>query len=161
MSTVIQPAAFSEKFTVRIDADGKPVQRALREMTAGEVIAAVERSAEEVDRLAREALPAEEIAVALEEGRHEALAGMTGEEVWAAQAALRAAGEAMERHAGLLSLIHGALPEWQEPTRKAFHDALLHHWPGGPHNVIEAEMRDGRDCTPGWSQARRASRERD
>jgi hypothetical protein len=37
-TTIVMAARFDEIWTVRLDTDGTPVQRTLREMTAGEVM---------------------------------------------------------------------------------------------------------------------------
>ena len=53
MADVLKPEAFNERFTVYLDAEGKPVERTLREMTAGEVLKALEWLGEEIARLER------------------------------------------------------------------------------------------------------------
>ena len=40
MVNVIKPEQFRERFTLRLNAEGEPVERPLRAMTAGEVLAA-------------------------------------------------------------------------------------------------------------------------
>lgn len=66
---VIEPKAFNEPFTIYLNSEGKPVERSLREMTASEVLAAMEWQDVEAKRLEREAEPAKAIAIALAEGR--------------------------------------------------------------------------------------------
>lgn len=56
-------AALNERFTL-YNADGKPVERMLHEMTADEVMAAVEWSVAETKRLDRAAEPARELVIA-------------------------------------------------------------------------------------------------
>ena len=50
MADVLKPKAFNERFTVYLNAEGK-LQRALCYMTAGEVLAAIERHKVEAERL--------------------------------------------------------------------------------------------------------------
>ena len=50
MADVLKPEAFNERFTVYLNAEGKPVERTVREMTAGEVLKALEWLGEEIAR---------------------------------------------------------------------------------------------------------------
>jgi hypothetical protein len=129
MADVIQPAALNERFPVYLNADGRPVERTLREMTADEVIAAVEWSAGVAERLACEAMPAEELIVAVQAGHGELLNSKTRQELEAGIAALDAASKAIGRHAHLLKLIRAAVPQWQEQTKRRLHEAVRRYWP--------------------------------
>jgi hypothetical protein len=102
----------------------------------GEVLAAVQWSADEAERLQREAEPARLLGIALQEGRHEELESKTREEVRTAIAVLRKAGEAMHRHAHLMSLVHATMRQWRKHDGMTIRDALRRYWPGGRHNVI-------------------------
>jgi hypothetical protein len=54
MTDVIKPEAFNERFTIRLNVDGHPVERTLSEMTADEVLAAMDWHNHEHDRLLEE-----------------------------------------------------------------------------------------------------------
>ena len=84
MSGIIAPVAFNERFTIYLNAEGKPVQRTLREMTGDEVLLAVEWSHDEADRLDAEAEPARAISRAIQERRLEDLRHLSREEIRAA-----------------------------------------------------------------------------
>jgi hypothetical protein len=126
--------ARAERFTLYLNADRKPVQRTLREMTVGEVIAAIEWSAIETERLEREAVPASALIAAIEEGCEKEIATA---DIKAAAAAVRAAGNAMNRHATLLSLVHAAMPQWRGQKTLGLYQAIRRYWPGGRHNVVD------------------------
>ena len=49
-----EPLRFSETFTIYRNAEGQPVERAVGNMTAGEVLTALEWSGTECDRLVAE-----------------------------------------------------------------------------------------------------------
>jgi hypothetical protein len=78
MADIIVPAELNERFTVYLNAEGKPVQRTLREMTVNEVL------------------------LAFEAGRAEEIAHLEKHDVVAAISLLRRAGEAMERDVRLM-----------------------------------------------------------
>jgi hypothetical protein len=102
-------AALNERFTL-YSADGKPVERMLHEMTADEVMAAVEWSVAETKRLNRAAEPARELVIAVrKEGRGDMLKGEASDELTAAVESIREAMEATNRHVRLLSLIQDAI----------------------------------------------------
>ena len=65
---VLMPGNFNERFTIYLNADGNPVQPILREMTAGEVLAAIAWHTAEGDRLEHETQCFRDIAKALETG---------------------------------------------------------------------------------------------
>lgn len=131
MADVVVPDQFNEQFTLYLNTGGEPVQRTLREMTGAEVLVAFAWSRAEAERLEREVESARALAIAVEEGRLEALAGKTHSELEAAGMSLRTAGEAMQRHAQLLSLIQAALPQWQEHNDKGLRKAIRRYWPRG------------------------------
>jgi hypothetical protein len=55
MPDVLSPPEFNERFTIDLNADGKPVQRTLREMTAGEVMQAIRWADREIGQIMAEA----------------------------------------------------------------------------------------------------------
>jgi hypothetical protein len=128
---IIEPAEFNERFTLYLNAKGEPVQRALRTMTANEVLLAFAWTRDQAARCEREAEPAEALAVAIEENRWEALADQTGQSMCFAGELLRAKAKAFDHHAQLLRLIQAAMPQWQEHNDKGLHEALRRYWPGG------------------------------
>lgn len=131
MSEVITPGAFNEKFTLYLNTEGKPVQRTLREMTADEVLRALEWQGSEADRLNREAEPARQIAsAAADKGRHAEIAHLSEAEFDAAALALEKAGEAAERQVRLLGLIEAVMPQWHG-SKLPLGKALRRYWPGG------------------------------
>lgn len=126
-------AALNERFTL-YNADGKPVERMLHEMTADEVMAAVEWSVAETKRLDRAAEPARELVIAArKEGRGEMSLGKTRADLTATSAPILAAMEATNRHVRLLSLIQAAIPQWQERNDSGLRSALGRRFPNyGP-----------------------------
>ena len=126
-------AALNERFTL-YSADGKPVERMLHEMTADEVMAAVEWSVAETKRLNRAAEPARELVIAVrKEGRGDMLKGEASDELTAAVESIREAMEATNRHVRLLSLIQDAIPQWQERNDSGLRSALGRRFPNyGP-----------------------------
>lgn len=128
VADVLTPDQLNEKFVIWLNAEGSPVRRTLREMTAGEVLAAFSWSRAECERLESEIEPAQALAIAAEEGHLDMLAGKTRDELRAAGTLLRTAGEAMQRHARLLSLIQVAMPQWQRHDDKGLRDAVRRYW---------------------------------
>jgi hypothetical protein len=133
MAEIIKPDALNERFTLYLNAAGMPVQRTLREMTAGEVSLAFDWSRTEADRLDRAAEPARAIAIALEEGRREVLSDMTRADMNAATASLDRRKEAVARHVRLMRLTQAAMPQWQDHNDNGLRNALRRWWPGGRH----------------------------
>ena len=129
MAAIIKPGAFNEQFTIYLNTVGKPVRRTLREMTADEVLLAMNWSLAEADRLSIEAEPARQLAIAIEEGRAEEI-GSTHEQIKDSAAILRRAGEAMESDARLLSLVASAMPQWRG-SGLTLVQALRRYWPRG------------------------------
>src|ERR1700751_1159081 len=98
MTKVIEPIAFNERFTLYLNAEGKPVQRTLREMTAGEVLQAMEWQRAEAGRLKAETAPFGAWANAVEEGRLDDIPpDVSTEELEAAVAKCLEAADALER----------------------------------------------------------------
>ena len=91
-----------------MNADGKPVQRTIRQMTAGELTAAVRWNGEESERLNQEAAPFTVLMEARERGEHPPLPPK--DECRRGVALLREASEAHERVARLLTLAATAMP---------------------------------------------------
>jgi hypothetical protein len=135
MTEVIVPEAFNEQFTIYLNADGKPVQRALREMTADEVVAAVTWSHAEAKRLEREAAPWQELMAAAADDHLGELADKTLSELEAAILVLRKAAEANEKHGRLLNSIQAAMPKWHQHPHVGAREALRRWWPGGRRKV--------------------------
>jgi hypothetical protein len=105
------------------------VQRILREMTAGEVMAALAWSQAEVDRLEAEAALVRWIAEAVEEGRMKDVEHVTYDELEAAALTLRQAGEACMRHGRLMHLVRLQMPKWHG-SKVRLGEALKKWWPG-------------------------------
>jgi HAMP domain-containing protein len=127
---VLMPGNFNECFTIYLNADGNPVQRTLREMTAGEVLAAIAWHTAESDRLEHETQRFRDIAKALEAGDADAVPPDTKEaEIKHMAAALREAGEAQLKTARLMQLVHVNMPQWRR--RMKIGEALRRYWPGG------------------------------
>lgn len=125
---ILKPDAFNERFTLYLNAEGKPVQRTLGEMTAAEVALAVEWQEAEAIRLEVEADQAREIAAALEDKRAD---GITFADIYAAGAKLQAAAEAENRSVRLLELVQAKLPLWRRRDPFPLAEALKRWWPGG------------------------------
>ena len=125
--SLIRPIAFNEPFTIYLDADGKPVQRTLREMTAGEVMQAMQWHAAEADRLeaACDGIPNPD-----NQADWAAIDTMSAYERQRAVAKLRTASEAAERAAHLWELVWAQIPEKARATMK-LREAVGRHWPAG------------------------------
>ena len=111
-----------EKFTVRLDGDGRPIEKAVPEMTADEVVAAWRWLFEEAMRLERKTAPEstqrEEITERLERG--EALSDAESAYIDARDKALR-----------LCDLVWAAMSLDRDSTRRmALEDAVRRWWPG-------------------------------
>ena len=130
MAEIVQPDAFNERFTIYLNADGNPVQRTLREMTATEVSLALEWSRAEVEQLDTQAGTARRIAGALESGRTEEIAHLRQRDIDAAISILRQTGEAMERDARLMSLVASTIPQWRG-SKMSLGQGLRRYWPYG------------------------------
>jgi len=131
MADIMKPDAPNERFTIYLNADGKPVQRPLREMTPDEVLKAMEWHHAEADRCVREAEPAKAVAIAMAEGRRAELANMTRQEWRAAMTLIETAEAASARAERLISLVLAQCPPRYENT--PFNVGLRRWWPGGRH----------------------------
>jgi hypothetical protein len=80
MAEVIEPRAFNQRFTLYLNSEGKPVERSLREMTAGEVWEAIRFQIGESNRLEAEAMPWQPAEGESEEAYRER---MSGDRTWA------------------------------------------------------------------------------
>lgn len=127
---VLTTARFSEPFTLYVNAAGSPVQRTLREMTAGEVLAAIEWHADEAERLEREAAPFAKLGEIIEAGG-ELPADMASDDIKAAAAVLRRAGEAQMRCGRLMQLVQINMPQWHRHPGMKLAAAVHQFWPGG------------------------------
>jgi hypothetical protein len=130
MKNLITPPAFTEKFTLYLNDANQPVQRTLREMTAGEVMLAIswaEREANELEAQTAQWMPREG------ETQGQCFERIRSEgDVKAAAALLRKAGEAREHEGRLLLLIFAQMPQWRRRgTSVTFGAALRRWWPGG------------------------------
>jgi hypothetical protein len=130
MADVLSPEAFNERFTLYLNAAGKPVQRALREMTPAEVMLALEWAEAETQRLNAEADPARKIGEAVEQERTEEIAHLTEAELVEAMERLEAAANALERDKRLLSAITASMPQWRG-TGIPLRQAIRRFWPKG------------------------------
>jgi hypothetical protein len=117
------PPAIGERFTVGLDPDGRPVQQRLFEMTAAEVLAAVEWQTAEANWLTREAEPAAAIIKAAE-----ALRSPSPDEAALQTAIVQQADEARRRQANLRAMIHATIPQWPG-TGAALGGAVRRFWP--------------------------------
>jgi hypothetical protein len=126
--SVVKPPQFNERFTIYLNAAGEPVQRTLSEMTADEVMQAINWHDEEADRLEREAGPLLGLAVAVEAGTLDPTPNMLRD---AAQG-LRQASDAQIKSARLLEQVRAILsPQWQRHQNVTLTAALRRWWPGG------------------------------
>jgi hypothetical protein len=126
---VLTSPAFNEPFTLYLNIDGVPVQRTLRDMTAGEVMQALKWANAEAQRLDIAAQPARKIAEAVKQGRTNEVHHLTRGEFKAVGLALRQATEASEHMVRLLGLVEARLPE--VPRDMPLSQALQKWWPGG------------------------------
>lgn len=115
MPDIIEPTAFDERFTIYLNAAGKPVQRTLHEMTADEVLMALEWHDRERTRLQEEQ-------VALPD---------------AAKAALDDAEAAtIARFVRLMERVDANIPP--RGGDMSLDKALRRYWRGGRHTAIDA-----------------------
>lgn len=132
MPEVIAPAAFNERFTLYLNNEGKPVQRTLREMTAGEVLLAMQWLTEEINRLEPLVHPIREMMEEYEAtGRAPpAMAAMTSQEMEAASDLMDECAATQQKWADLARLIKANMPQWHG-TGMPLREALRRYWPGG------------------------------
>ena len=121
------PDHFNERFTVYLGADGKPAERSLRDMSVGEVIAAINWHQDEAARLARAAEPL--IATAkirrVDGGLPD---GVTTVQLDGAVATMRGAGEAALKSARLLELVCTCIPAWGWHPGMTMGEAVRRFW---------------------------------
>jgi hypothetical protein len=126
MTNVVTSAAFNEQFTIGTDADGKPVQRTLRDMTADEVGRTMDWHHREAMRLEAETAPYRAMAEAAEAGT---LDRDTPADVrWQAVDALREAARAAEKAARLWTLVQLTLQAAQV-NHLPLGEAVRRAWP--------------------------------
>ena len=110
-------------FTIGLDADGKPVQRPLGEMTATEVLTALEWQAARVARLETEAKPAHWLA------EHDWIDGVALDTARQAVTTLRSLASEQERLIELLQLVGAAMPQWRRDSDLQLSAAVRRFWP--------------------------------
>jgi hypothetical protein len=132
-TNIIAPAALNERFTVWLNTDGKPVQKALREMTGGEVLMAGEWLEEECERLAAASDKLRDLIAPLHErNARDPEAVFSKAELATMQAAITSGDEtiaALEKANRLTQAIVAAMPQWREPTNMTLSQALKRYWP--------------------------------
>ena len=118
-----QPSDLGEKFVVSLDPEGCPVQRALHEMIATEVLAAIEWHTDEALRLQEQAASCLETAEAAEIDIRDS--DMPAD----ARRVLEGGGEAtvLGKAARLLALVVSALPK--DGERLPLRERILSTWP--------------------------------
>lgn len=126
-TNVIKPDQFNGHFTIYLNVAGDPVQRTLGEMTADEVLLALEWHSTEADRLIKDAAP---ISAMMEKMARSGasppeLVAMTQREYIHAKALLHQALEAGEKCQRLMLLVNAKLPR----NFKRLGDAVRWHWP--------------------------------
>ena len=129
-ATILTPDQFNERFTIYLNADGKPVQRTLREMTADEVMQAEQWNADESQRLHDEV---EHTRAAISAIRAKGTR-LTADDIAAIQAAKQLnerASDAIERVQRLMALIEAQIPQWERHPNMTMRVALRRWWPGG------------------------------
>jgi hypothetical protein len=130
MAAIIKPDAFNERFTLYLNTEGKPVQRALREMTAAEVLLALKWQTAEAVKLEAEVEPWLKIGDMIEAGRSDEVpAELTANELRAAGARCLVAAEASLRVRRLRSLICTTMPQWRNGSGLPLDKALCRYWP--------------------------------
>lgn len=136
MSSISIPG---ERYTLWLDAAGKPVEKALAEMTAAEVVQAAQWQHDEMERLVRIAEPWDQIAEDLGRGIEPDIGP---DRVKEGVAALRASAAAVEKNARLMQLILAAMPQWPG-SGVNFGAAVRRYWP----------RRDDKMGDAGWKES--------
>lgn len=130
MAKVLKPDAFHQKFTIYVNVAGDLVQRTLSEMSADEVMAAVQWQSDESDRLEREAAPFIERTKLVMDGK-----GLTNDlaqdYLEIAVATMRAAAAAGLKAVHLMEVVRANLPQWKQHPGMTMEIALRRFWPGG------------------------------
>jgi hypothetical protein len=110
-------------FTIGLNADGKPVQRPLGEMTATEVLTALDWQAATVARLETEANPAHWLA------EPDQIDGVALDAARQAVTTLRSLASEQERLIELLQLVGAAMPQWRRDSDLQLSAAVRRFWP--------------------------------
>jgi hypothetical protein len=129
MAEVIEPRAFNQRFTLHLNSEGKPVERSLREMMAGEVWKAIRFQIGESNRLEAEAMPWQPAEGESEEAYRERMSGQP--DLGAIVALLRRAAQASFRAADLMERVQTLMPQWRGKSGIGLQQALQRWWPGG------------------------------
>ena len=129
MSDVLAPPQFNEAFTLYLNTEGQPVERPLRDMTAGEVLVAMDWYQDEVERAERAVQPFVEMTAAMEAGTVDP--NTTGAQIKAAVAGLRQTAELQSKAGRLGSLVQSNMPQWRRHPEVKMREALRRWWPGG------------------------------
>lgn len=116
-------AQIGPPFTVGLDADGTPVQRPLGEMTASEVLAALEWQAANVARLEAEAEPARRLA------EPDRIDSVTLDAARRAVETLRTLATEQETLIALLERIGATMPQWRPDSDLSLSAAVRRFWP--------------------------------
>jgi hypothetical protein len=128
---IIQPDAFNERFTIYLNTAGKPVQRALREMTAAEVLLALDWQTTEASKLQAEAEPWAKIGDLIDAGRMDEVPDLSPDEFRIAGDRLNEAADALLRLRRLRSQICTTMPQWRNGSGLPLDKALHRYWPRG------------------------------
>jgi hypothetical protein len=128
--TLLVPNQFNERFTLYVGAGGQPTELTLREMTAAQVMQAMNWHWAESDRLDRENRRFDEMAVAAVAGTLER--ETSDDLVETAILALHHAGEMAQKAARLTTLIRAAIqPQWDRHPGMGIGEAVRRFWPEG------------------------------
>ncbi len=123
MAEVIEPRAFNQRFTLYLNSEGKPAERSLREMMAGEVWEeAIRFQIGESNRLEAEAMPWQPAEGESEEAYPERMSGQP--DLGAIVALLRRAAQAIFRAADLMASVQTLMPQWRGKSGMGLQQAL-------------------------------------
>jgi hypothetical protein len=121
------PRRVQRDLPVTTDIDGKPVERTLREMGGGEVMAAISWHHAECARLEAATAPFIELVEAVHT-KGAIPADTSTETVQRAARAMRAFGEAEMKAGWLLNLVQANMPEWHQHEGMGLGEALRRFW---------------------------------
>jgi hypothetical protein len=110
MATVLKPEPFNELFTLYLNADGRPVQRALRDMTAGEVMTAINWQMDHAEALRSQAEAGNERCAALTASSPESVTADDMAFMDRQEALCGAASTELEKAKRLLELVGSQVP---------------------------------------------------
>ena len=116
-------AQIEPRFTISLDADASPVQRPLGQMTASEVLTALEWHAANVARLEAEAEPARRLA------EPDRIDSVTLDAARRAVETLRTLATEQETLIALLQGIGAAMPQWRPDSDLPLSAAVQQFWP--------------------------------